>query len=63
MSTALFQTIQISSIWPIDRTLSDATTPHQSKPQSSIITGALLSNSLVSYPGRSLEVSYSSAEM
>ena len=52
-----------SSIWPIDRTLSGATTLGQSGPgsdgnkrvvripQSSSITGALQSDFLVSYPG------------
>ena len=66
--TALFQTkqfnisTQFSSIWPIDRTLSDATTPGQSGPginsdegvlrisQSSNITETSLSDYLVSYP-------------
>ena len=64
-----------SSIWPIDRTLSGATTPDYSEPrsdgnegvlgilQSSSITWASLSDCLVSYPGHSLEESYSSAEM
>ena len=63
----LFQTIQFSistqfsSIWPIDRTLSDATTPGQCRPgnignegvlhipQSSSITGTSPSDCLVSY--------------
>ena len=52
--------IQFSSIWPIDRTLSSATTPGQSGPgndgnegllhipQSSSITGTSLSDCLVS---------------
>ena len=52
-----------SSIWLIDRTLLDATTPDQSEPvsdsnegvlripQSSGITGASPSDYLVSYPG------------
>ena len=52
-----------SSIWPIDRTLSGATTPGQSGPGSddnegvqritlsSSITGALPSDCLESYPG------------
>ena len=71
--TVLFQTIQFSisiqfsSIWPIDRNLSDATSPGQSGsgsngnkvvlcvPQSSSITGASRSDCLVSYLGHSLE--------
>ena len=66
-----------SSIWPIDKTLSDATTLGQCRPgsdgnegvlhipQSSCITGALLSNSLRSYQGHSLWVAetYPFAEM
>ena len=64
-----------SSIWPIDRTLSGATTPGQSGPgsdgnegvlrisQSSSIAGTSPSDCLVSYPGHSLEESYSFAEM
>ena len=69
VKTQLFQTIQFSistqfsSIWPIDRTLSDATTPGQSGPwsdanegvlripQSSRVTGTSPSDCLVSYPG------------
>ena len=65
--TILFQTVlfsistQFSSIWPIDRTLSGATTPGQSGPgsngnegvlhipQCSSITGASPSDCLVSY--------------
>ena len=53
-----------SSIWPIDRTLSSATTPGQSRPGSNgnervlhipqSITGALPSDCLVSYPGHLL---------
>ena len=55
-----------SSIWPIDRTLSSATTPRQRGSwkngnkgvlyisQSSSITGASLSDCLVSYPRHSL---------
>ena len=55
---------QFSSIWPIDRTLSSATTPGHSRPGSngnegvfciplnSSITGALPSDCLVSYTGR-----------
>ena len=68
--------MQISSIKPIDRALSDATTPGQSGPgsnsnegvlhisQSSSITGTSPSDCLVSYPGHLLrEVgSYLSAE-
>ena len=71
--TVLFQTIQFSistqffSIWAMDRTLSGATTPNQSGPesdgnkgvlrisQSSSITGTLPSDCLVSYLGHSLE--------
>ena len=51
---------QFSSIWPIDRKLSDATTPGQSGPgsngisQSSSITGTSPSDCLVSYLGHSL---------
>ena len=64
-----------SYIWQIDRTLSDATTPGQSGPesnvnegvlrisQSSSITGASPSYSLVSYPEHSLDRSYLSAEL
>ena len=73
MKIVLFQTIQFSkssefsSIWPIDRNLSGATTPGQSRfgsggnegilciPQSSSITGNLPSDCLVSYPGYSLQ--------
>ena len=82
--TTLFQTIQYSiiiqfkcetSIWPIDRTLSGATTLGQNEPgsdgnkgvlrisQSSSITGASPSDCLVSYPGHSLGESYLFAEM
>ena len=75
--TVLFQTIQFSistrfsSIWPIDRNLSGATTQGQSGPgsdgnegvpcilQSSSITGTSPSDCLVSYPGYSF---YPSAE-
>ena len=58
-----------SSIWPIDKTLSGATTPGQSGtrsdgnedvlciPQSSSITGATSSDCLMSYVGHSLEES------
>ena len=70
--TVQFQAIQfststqISSILPIDKTLSGATTPGQSEPgsddiegvlripQSSNITGASPSDCLMSYPGQSL---------
>ena len=62
------------SIWPIDRNLSGVTTPGQSGlgndgneelwiPQSSSITWASPSDSLVPYPGLSLGESYPSAEM
>ena len=66
---------QFSSIWPIDRTLSGATIPSQSGPgndgnegvlhitQRSSSTEASSSDCLVSYPGHSLEKSYSSVEM
>ena len=74
VKTVLFQTIQFntstlfSSIWPMDRTLLDVTTPGQSGsgndgnegvlciPQSSSITEASLSDCLVSYPRHSLWV-------
>ena len=74
VKTVLFQTIQFSistqfnSIWPIDRTLSGATTPGLSGPgsdgnegmlcilQSSSITGTTPSDCLVSYLGHSLGV-------
>ena len=67
--TVLFQTIQFSistqfsSVWPIDRTLSGATTLGQSGPRSDVNEGVLhifqsssmtrfsLSDCLVSYPG------------
>ena len=64
-----------SSIWPIDKTLSGATIPGQSRPgsddnkrvlhipQSSSITWASSSDCLMSYLGHSLGESYSSAEM
>ena len=64
-----------SSIWPIDRTLSGATTPGQSGSesngsegvlrilQSSSITGTTPSDCLILYPGHSLSGSYPSAEM
>ena len=72
VKTILFQAIQFSistqfsSIWPIDRTLSDTTTPDQSGPgsndnewvlwipQSSSITGTSASDCLASYAGHSL---------
>ena len=80
LKKVLFQTIQFtismlfSSIWPIDWTLSGATTPGQSVPgnngnkgvlhipQSSSITETLPSDCLVSYSGHSLGRSYPSAE-
>ena len=61
-----FKAIQFDSIWPIDRTLSDATTLGQSGPgsngneevlhipQSSSITRTSPSDCIVSYPGHSL---------
>ena len=64
-----------SFIWPIDRTLSDATIPGQSEPgsdgnqevfcihQSFCISGASLSDWLMSYAGHSFEKSYPSVEM
>ena len=72
----IFQAIQFSSIWHIDRTLPGATTPRQSGPrsdgnkgvfcipQSSSITATLPSDCLVSYLGHSLGVgrSYPSAD-
>ena len=79
LKIVLFLTIQFSistqfsSIWPIDRTQSGATTPGQSGPgsdgveevlripQSSNITGTLPSD-FVSYPGHSVVESYPSAE-
>ena len=82
VKTVLFQTIQFnittqfSSIWPIDTTLSGATTLGQIEPgsdgnegvhhipQSSSSTGTSPSDSLMSYPGHSLcGGSYSNAEM
>ena len=77
----LFQTIQFSIrwqfsfIWPIDRTISGATTPGECGPgndgnkgvlhipQSSSITGTSLSDCLVPYLAQSLEEFYPSAEM
>ena len=76
VKTILFQTIQFSisiqfsSIWPIDRTLSGSATPGQREPksdgnkgvlcipQSYSITGTSPSDCLVSYPGHSLGDSY-----
>ena len=81
MKTVLFQVIQFSismqfsSIWPIDRTLSGASTLGQSWPgsngnegvlhipQSSIITGASPSDCLALYLGHLLGESYPSALM
>ena len=81
IKTVLFQTIpfsestKFSSIWPIDRTLSGATTPGESGPgsngnketlrilQSSSITEASASGCLVSHPGHWLGESYDSAEV
>ena len=63
------------SIWPINRTLLDVTTQGQNGPgsdvnegvfhipQSSSITGALLSDCLMSYPGHLLGESHLSAEI
>ena len=61
-----------SSIWPIDRTISCATTPGLGEPGSngnegvlyipeSSRTGASQSDGLMSYPGHSLRESYPSA--
>ena len=81
VKTVLFQTIQFSistqfsSTWPIDRTLSGATTLVKSEPesdvnegvlrisQSSSITGTSPSDCLVSYLEHSLGESYPSAKM
>ena len=80
IKTVLFQaiqfsiSIQFSSIWAIDKTLSGTTTPGQSGlgsdsnegvlriTQSSSITEATPSDCLVSYTGHSLGESYPSAE-
>ena len=80
VKTVLFQTIQFSistqfsSIWPIDRTLSGATTPGLSGPgsdgnkivlcipQSSSITETSPLDCLVSYAGHSMGESYPSAK-
>ena len=72
----LFKTIQlsistqISSIWPIDKTLLGATTPGVMVmkgvlriPQSFSITETSPSDRLVSYAGHSLGVTYPSVEM
>ena len=74
VKTVLFRAIQFSlsaqfsSIWPIDRTLSGATTPGQNGsgsdgnegvlciPRSSNVTGASPSDCSVLYPGHSLWV-------
>ena len=76
LQTILFSiSTPFSSVWPIDRTLSGATTPGQSGAgnndnngvlcilQSSSITGTSPSNYLVSYPEHSLVESYLSADM
>ena len=67
--------MQFSSIQPIDRALSGATTPGQRGhgsnsnkgmlhiPQSPSIAGTSPSDCLVSYPGHSLGESYPSAEV
>ena len=66
---------QFSSIWPIDRTISGATTPGQRGPgndgnrwvlcipQSFRFTGAAPLDCLLSYPGHSFEESYLSVEI
>ena len=75
LKTIQFQIIQFSistlfsSIWPIDRTLSGATTPGQSEPVCNgnkevlRIPQSSPSDCLVSYPEYSLRGSYPSAEM
>ena len=81
LKTVLFQAIQLSismhfsSIWPIDRIQSGATTLGQSRPgsdgnevvlcipQSSSITGTSSSDYLVSYPGHLLEGSSPSVKV
>ena len=81
MKTVIFLTVQFSistlfsSTWPIDRTLSVATTPGQSGPgsngnerilcifQNYSISGVSTSDCFVSYPELSLGQSYPSAEM
>ena len=67
--------MHFSSIWPIDRTLSGASTPGQIEPgsycneevlripESSSITGTSPLDCLVSYPGQSLEGSYPSTKV
>ena len=70
-SNSLIVSIQFSLIWSIDRTLSGATTPDQSRSGSDgneevlHIIGVSPSDCLVSNPGHSLEEgeSYPSAEM
>ena len=64
-----------TSMWPIDRTLSSATTPGQSGPgsdgnegvvripQNSSINGTSPSDCLLSYPGHLLGESYPTARM
>ena len=71
----LSKNTQFSSIWSIEMTRSGVTTPGQGEPgsdgnkgilhipQSSWILETSTSDSLVSYPGHSLEMSYPSAEM
>ena len=77
--TVLFQVIQcsisteFSSMWPIDRTLSDTTNQDKSEPgsdgnegvlhifQSSSITGTLPSDCFVSYPSAEIQSVYSTA--
>ena len=73
IETVLFQTIQFSISTQFCMTLSGATTPGQSGlgsdckkgilhiPQRFSFTGASLSDSLVTYLGRSLEKSYTPA--
>ena len=81
IKTVPFQTTQSSistqfcSIWHIDRTLSDATTPGQCRsesdgnervlriPQSSSFTGTSPLDCLVSYPGNWFGKSYPSADV
>ena len=74
-STSVICLHTVCSIWPIDRTLSGATTPGQSGPESNgnegvfcifqiSTAGASPSDNLMSYPGHSLGVeSYFSIEM
>ena len=73
LETDLFQTIQLSYIWSIDRTLSVATTPSEPGsngnkgafriPESSRITGATPSDCFVSHSGHLVGDSYSFGEM